>query len=141
MRTNKLSAWGLAISGAILLAATGCAPSTPPPNVLLITLDTTRADRLGCYGYEQAETPTLDALAAGGVMFANAHAQVPLTLPSHTGMLTGTYARSNGIHVNGGARLGERFPELAIEPCGGGLDLLEALEAHLLLEDPARKLP
>lgn len=104
---------GLAVAGAILLAAPGCAPSTPPPNVLLITLDTTRADRLGCYGYDRAETPTLDALAEGGVRFANAHAQVPLTLPSHTGMLTGTYSRSNGIQVNGGARVDYRIPVLA----------------------------
>jgi len=82
-------------------------------NVLLITLDTTRADRLGCYGYDRAGTPTLDALAEAGVRFANAHAQVPLTLPSHAGMLTGTYSRSNGIQVNGGARLGNEIPVLA----------------------------
>ena len=103
----------LPVSGALLLAAVGCGSSTAPPNILLITLDTTRADRLGCYGYERAETPTLDALAEGGVRFASAHAQVPLTLPSHTGMLTGTYTRSNGVQVNAGARVGDDIPLLA----------------------------
>ena len=48
-------------------------------NLLLITLDTTRADRLGCYGYKSAETPTLDSLAARGTLFEDALAQVPLT--------------------------------------------------------------
>ncbi len=104
---------GPALAGAFLLAMSGCAPSPSPPNVLLITLDTTRADRIGCYGYDAAETSTLDALAEGGVRFANAHAQVPLTLPSHVGMLTGTYPRSNGIQVNGSSRVDDRIPVLA----------------------------
>ena len=66
-------------------------PSAGPPklNVLLITLDTTRADRIGCYGYARAETPAIDALAAKGLRFENAFAHVPLTLPSHACMLTG----------------------------------------------------
>jgi len=60
-------------------------------NVLLITLDTTRADRIGCYGYGKAKTPNLDSLALGGVKFLNAYCQVPLTCPSHCSILTGTY--------------------------------------------------
>jgi glucan phosphoethanolaminetransferase (alkaline phosphatase superfamily) len=52
-------------------------------NVLLITLDTTRADRLGAYGCRTARTPNLDRLAAEGVLFENAHSSVPLTLPLH----------------------------------------------------------
>lgn len=72
-------------------------------NVLLVTLDTTRADRIGCYGYERAETPNLDQLAAHGVRFANAYCQVPLTLPSHCSLMTGTYpifhlVRNNGFY-------------------------------------------
>lgn len=70
-------------------------------NVLLVTLDTTRADRLGCYGYIGGKTPNLDALAAAGVLFQNAYAQVPLTLPSHCSIMTGTTPVSHGVHNNG----------------------------------------
>ena len=70
-------------------------------NVLLVTLDTTRADRIGCYGYEKAKTPNLDYLAANGVKFSNAYCQVPLTLPSHCSLLTGTYPLSHQVHNNG----------------------------------------
>ena len=94
-----------------LLAACSRAPGRP--NVLLITLDTTRADRLGCYGYTGAATETLDALAQSGVRFERAYAQVPLTLASHASLLTGTYPAVNGMHVNAGARLGPTLPTLA----------------------------
>src|SRR3990170_7875206 len=69
-------------------------------NLLLITLDTTRADRLGCYGYKPGATPTLDALAARGVLFENAFAQAPLTLPSHCSIMTGRYPREHGVRDN-----------------------------------------
>src|SRR5712691_12043022 len=61
------------------------------PNVVLITIDTVRADRVGCYGYRHASTPNLDALAREGVLFQTVVASVPLTLPSHCSILTGTY--------------------------------------------------
>jgi len=67
--------------------------STP---VLLITIDTLRWDRLGCYGARSVRTPAMDALAAQGVRFENTLAQVPVTLPSHTVILSGTYPMSNG---------------------------------------------
>ena len=70
-------------------------------NVLLITLDTTRADRLGCYGYSAAGTPNLDTLAAQGVRFANTYASVPLTLPSHASVMTGLIPPSHGVRNNG----------------------------------------
>jgi arylsulfatase A-like enzyme/Flp pilus assembly protein TadD len=70
-------------------------------NVLLITLDTTRADRIGAYGYAKAKTPNLDSIARNGVRFANAYAQVPLTLPSHSSIMTGTYPLTHGVHNNG----------------------------------------
>lgn len=70
-------------------------------NVLLITLDTTRADRLGSYGYSKAKTPNLDFLALNGVRFANAYCQVPLTLPSHCSILTGAYPTYHNVHNNG----------------------------------------
>ena len=70
-------------------------------NVLLITMDTTRADHLGCYGYAGGATPNLDALAAAGVRFASVYSQVPLTLPSHCSIMTGTYPFAHTVHNNG----------------------------------------
>lgn len=82
-------------------------------NVLLITLDTTRADRLGCYGFDKAITPALDALAARGTLFEQAFSQVNLTLPSHCSIMTGRYPRELGVHVNGRNALGTAHPTLA----------------------------
>jgi arylsulfatase A-like enzyme/Tfp pilus assembly protein PilF len=72
-----------------------------PLNVLLITLDTTRADHLGCYGFSQAATPNLDRLALEGVRFARAYCPAPLTLPSHSSILTGLYPATHGVRNNG----------------------------------------
>ena len=82
-------------------------------NVILVTLDTTRADRIGCYGYQLALTPSLDAMAARGVLFERAYTPVPLTLPSHASMLTGLYPPEHGLHVNGMGRLAGEIPVLA----------------------------
>ncbi|HXV60674.1 MAG TPA: sulfatase-like hydrolase/transferase, partial [Vicinamibacteria bacterium] len=90
----------------------GCGEKATP-NVLLLTLDTLRADRLGAYGYALAETPNLDALAADGTLFENAIAQVPLTLPSHTTLFTGTYPVGHGVRDNGGYVLGDDLATLA----------------------------
>ncbi len=70
-------------------------------NVLLITVDTTRADHLGCYGGDKNVTPNLDRLAERGVLFEQATAVAPLTLPSHTSMLTGLYPPHHGVRNNG----------------------------------------
>ena len=67
---------------------------TARPNVVLITLDTTRADHLGCYGYSQATTPNLDALAGRGVTFAHASSVAPLTLPAHSSIMPAMLSRS-----------------------------------------------
>jgi arylsulfatase A-like enzyme/Flp pilus assembly protein TadD len=74
---------------------------SPGANVLLITLDTTRPDRLGAYGYSKALTPEIDRLAREGVLFQNAYSAVPLTLPSHASILTGTYPLFHGVRNNG----------------------------------------
>ncbi len=71
------------------------------PNVLLITLDTTRADYLGSYGYPLPTSPNLDRLARRGVRFTTAIAQVPLTSPSHATMMTGLYPHEHGAVRNG----------------------------------------
>ena len=79
----------------------GCSRSFPPPtNLLLVTVDTLRADRLGCYGYQKAETPHVDALAGKGVLFEQTIAQVPVTLPSHASLLTGTFPPTHGVRDN-----------------------------------------
>jgi len=76
-----------------------------PRNVLLITLDTLRADRLGCYGYTKGLTPNLDALARDGARFANTYTTVPLTTPSHSAILTGRYPLATGLRNNGSSTL------------------------------------
>jgi arylsulfatase A-like enzyme/tetratricopeptide (TPR) repeat protein len=81
-------------------------------NVLLITLDTTRADHLGCYGDAAARTPSLDALAAAGIRFDHAYCPAPLTLPSHTSILTGLYPLKHGVR-NNGHHLPDGIPTLA----------------------------
>ena len=98
-RLSRLSRL-LALAALAITAACGGAPPTPP-NLLLITLDTTRADHLGCYGNTAAATPNLDALAAGGALFETSIAVAPLTLPSHLSLLTGQYPPRHGIRVNG----------------------------------------
>jgi choline-sulfatase len=90
-----------AISAVLLgfLASAALANGNPQQTpVLLITIDTLRADHLGCYGARSVRTPAIDALAAQGVRFERAMAQVPITLPSHTAILTGTYPMYNGEH-------------------------------------------
>jgi len=82
-------------------------------NLVLITLDTTRADKIGCYGYEKARTPNLDLLAAKGVRFSDAYCQVPLTLPSHCSILTGTYPIYHKVRNNGSYYLSHRHVTLA----------------------------
>ena len=74
------------------------APADGP--IVLISIDTLRADRVGAYGYGAARTPTLDALAADGVLFENAYAHSPQTLPSHTSMLSGRLPFEHGVRDN-----------------------------------------
>ncbi len=85
---------------AALGVLTACADDERP-NLVLVTLDTTRADRIGPMGDAEARTPVLDALAARGVVFERAYASVALTLPSHTSMLTGLGPNRHGVHDNG----------------------------------------
>jgi arylsulfatase A-like enzyme/tetratricopeptide (TPR) repeat protein len=77
------------------------APAAPARNVVLITIDTVRADHLGSYGYKEAETPSLDRLAKEGVRFTQASAPVPLTLPSHSSLLSGLLPPHHGLRNNG----------------------------------------
>lgn len=83
------------------------------PDVVLITIDTLRADHVGGYGARDVATPTLDALIAGGLRFDHAYATAPLTLPSHASMLTGLYPPRHGVRHNGVFRLGQEAETLA----------------------------
>jgi tetratricopeptide (TPR) repeat protein len=82
------------------------------PNLLIITLDTTRADRLGAYGCKSARTPVLDRLAADGIVFDHALTSVPLTLPSHATMFTGLWPPEHGLRINGMGSLPSSIPFL-----------------------------
>ncbi len=83
------------------------------PSVILITIDTLRADHVGCYGAQTVKTPTLDALAHDGVVFERAISQVPLTWPSHAVILTGTYPFQNGVQDFTGQPLAQQFRSVA----------------------------
>lgn len=85
----------------------------PPLNVLIVTLDTTRADRVGAYGYRLAHTPVMDQLAAHGVLFEHAYTPAPLTLPAHASLFTGLYTPEHGLRTNGKDRLDDEIPTLA----------------------------
>jgi choline-sulfatase len=86
--------------------------------VILISVDTLRADHLGVYGYKGARTPNIDALAQNGTLFAQAGSQIPLTLPSHTSLFTSSYPFETGVEENG-----ERVP-------AGAITLASVLQAH-----------
>ena len=99
-------------------ASAACAAATSPaatvaPNVILITIDTVRADHVGCYGATNVQTPTLDGLARDGIVFERAISQVPLTWPSHAAILTGTYPFQNGVQDFTGQPLDPRFRSVA----------------------------
>ncbi len=86
------------VSAATALGASQPRPSTP---VILISVDTLRADHLSAYGYRRFATPNMDSLSQGGTVFAAINSQIPLTLPSHTSLLTSTYPFANRVEENG----------------------------------------
>ena len=98
-----------------LMLACGPRPGASPPveRVVLITIDTLRADHVGSYGADAARTPSLDALAARGVRFARAVSPTPLTLPSHTTLMTGLDPFEHGVRHNSIFRLADDVPTLA----------------------------
>lgn len=98
---------------ALQMACTRPADPPQPPSLLLVTLDTTRADHIGAYGYTEAQTPTIDGLAEQGVRFAHAYATVPLTTPSHASIMTGLYPPRHGVRNNGDAIVSDDVHTLA----------------------------
>ncbi len=95
------------------LCSLGCDLQARAQNVLLITVDTTRADRLGAYGSSSARTPNLDLLAADGTLYERAYAAAPETLPSHSSLMTGLYPPSHGARLNGVTTLDDSVTTLA----------------------------
>lgn len=87
--------------------------SNSRPNLVLITIDTTRADHLACYGARHAATPNLDAIARSGALFEDVLSPAPLTLPTHASMMTGLTPRRHGVRDNAGFRLEDTHPTLA----------------------------
>ncbi|MBN2475881.1 MAG: sulfatase-like hydrolase/transferase, partial [Pirellulales bacterium] len=83
------------------------------PNVLLVSIDTCRADHLSCYGYKRPTTPNVDAVAHDGAMFKTAISPVPLTTPAHSSMLTGVYPPTHGVRLNTYDRLADSNVTLA----------------------------
>jgi arylsulfatase A-like enzyme/Tfp pilus assembly protein PilF len=115
--------WAIHTGGAPVVAAVAvflgyCKSSNVPPpqhplNLLLVTIDTLRADRLGCYGNYNIETPNLDRIAKRGVLFENAVTQTPLTAPAHAGIFTGLYPTVHGVRDTGGFVLSSSHAVLA----------------------------
>jgi arylsulfatase A-like enzyme/Tfp pilus assembly protein PilF len=103
----------LLIACFLLACAGALAEVKSAPNVVVITIDTLRPDHLGCYGDKQIRTPNIDALASGGTRFERAYTPVPVTLPAHTVIFTGTYPMLSGMHDFSGNKLNATQPTLA----------------------------
>ncbi len=116
----RKAALPLFVAAFLVVIASGEAPSAArvtaalsKPNLLLITIDTLRPDRLSCYSTDFVRTPTIDALAGRGVLFRRAFAHTPTTLPSHTTILLGVTPLRHGVHDNANFVVGEEFLTLA----------------------------
>jgi arylsulfatase A-like enzyme len=113
----------LAYAGVLAFLPAGCGRATPDAgtarHLLLVTVDTLRADHVGAYGYKRAQTAFIDAVAASGVRFDRAYAAAPITLPSHATILTGRYPPGHGSRDNG-MRVSDSVPTLATELKGHG---------------------
>ena len=122
------------IAGFAAMAAALAVPAAGQtrPNVILITIDTLRADYLGCYGNTRIPTPNLDALAAQGTIFDRAYCQAPMTPPSHASILTGTYPPTHGVRdfTSSGLRAG--FPTLASILKRSGYNTAAFVSAYVL---------
>jgi arylsulfatase A-like enzyme/tetratricopeptide (TPR) repeat protein len=116
------------------LALDACSRSVPVSqrSVVLVTLDTTRSDRLGVYGGTAVPTPNLDRIASEGTLFENAVSQVPLTLPSHSSLLTGRYPASLGVRHNGIFRLPQEATTLTERLAEEGFDTAAFVSSFVL---------
>ncbi|MGE0815938.1 MAG: sulfatase-like hydrolase/transferase [Vicinamibacterales bacterium] len=104
----RVAGWGVALAACLSAACSGPAPAhqsarpaEPARHLVLVTIDTLRADRVGAYGYARARTPVLDGLAAAGLRMDRAFTAAPVTLPSHASLMTGRYPPAHGARHNG----------------------------------------
>jgi arylsulfatase A-like enzyme len=122
-RRRGVSRGAVFIAAALGLGLSACSPSgaatgagaaaAAAPPVVLVTIDTLRADRLPAYGYRGVATPAIDRLSADAILFENAYTHCPLTLPSHVSLLTGRLPPDHGVRNNLGyrsTRRGRRSP-------------------------------
>ncbi len=107
-------------------------PAGPPPNLVLITLDTTRADHLGAWGWPHAQTPNLDGLAARGTRFARCDTAAPITLPSHATILSGLFPPRHGVRDNGTFVLASKVETVAELLAAQGYDTGAVVSAVVL---------
>jgi choline-sulfatase len=121
----------LAVAAAFFASCRGKGPERF--NLLLITLDTTRADSIGAYGNREASTPNIDRLAQNGIRFRNCYAQVPLTLPSHCTLFTGRYPPAHGVRNNGTYFLPQEETTLAEILKAGGFRTFGCIASFTLL--------
>jgi len=125
--------FGLVVAGAaVVTGLTRWLWPRQPVNVLFITLDTTRADRIGSYGSKTTKTPRLDQLAQRGTVFERAYAAAPLTLPSHATMFTGLWPPEHGIPANGEVALEKSIPTAAELFSKAGYDTAAFVAAFVL---------
>jgi arylsulfatase A-like enzyme/Tfp pilus assembly protein PilF len=129
-RRRAFRAAGLAAAGALL----SCRPAPSPDelSVVLVTLDTTRADRIGAFGGTAVPTPNLDRLAREGTIARDAVSQVPLTLPSHATIMTGRYPASHGVRHNGIYRLRTEEETLAEHLKAAGFETAAFVASYVL---------
>jgi arylsulfatase A-like enzyme len=130
---------GRALAGlwlAIAILASACSGEHDGPrSALLVTLDTTRADALSCYGNTEPTTPALDALAKEGVAFDAAHTVMAMTLPAHASMLTGLFPLRHGLRDNGVAALPESAQTIATRAHAAGIETAAFLSSVVLDDD------
>jgi choline-sulfatase len=134
-RGSRRGLLALAVA-ALALASSGCerkpAAADRPP-VVLVSIDTLRADRLPAYGHRGgAETPALDALRRDGILVERAYTHVPLTLPAHASLFTGLLPPQHGVRDNSGYRLDGAAPTLASLLRGAGYATGAAVSAYVL---------
>jgi len=114
MTRSRLGCTIIVLALLVAVARSQSPPAAPrPPNLLIITIDTLRADHLECYGYKSIKTPRINALAADGILVENAYSPVPLTLPSHASIFTGTYPLFHGVRDFTGFSLSKARTTLA----------------------------
>ncbi len=132
MRAAALAILACAFGAALAILALACGRGAGPERVVLVTIDTLRADHVGCYGAAQATTPTLDALAARGARFETAISPAPLTLPSHATLFTALDPPEHGVRNNGAYRLRDEVPTLAERMHAGGFASAAFVSAFVL---------